>query len=54
MKEFKMKSGNFYAYYKPSCVNSEASFAGQEINEQLLQVYENYCREEYYMKDEAA
>lgn len=36
MKQMKMKSGNFYAYYKPSAVNSDASFAGQEINEQLL------------------
>ena len=54
MKQMKMKSGNFYSYYKPSCVNSDASFAGQEINEQLLQVYENYCRDEFFLKDDLA
>ena len=49
--ELNLKAGHFYAYYKPSALNTQYGVMSLEVNASLLQVFENFCREEFTVKE---
>jgi hypothetical protein len=52
--EMMLKAGHFYAYYKPSALNTDIGVMSLEVNAPLLQVFESFCREEFTLKEEKA
>jgi hypothetical protein len=45
--QLKMKSGNFYCYYKPSYINGYGQYQNQDIDFPYLQAFEGVCRDEF-------